>query len=534
MAAQEGIGQGEAARLIADELGLDTSVPRKLERKKLPKCPVNPKDPNENLAAHYCYQDVDGRELYYVLRYEKPGYQKDIRQGRYINKRMTFGLGGMKTTIYKLPEVLASPLVVVVEGENKVEALQDLGICATCNTGGAVNGNWKDKYSEYLRDKAVFILPDNDKIGHEHAERVAASVAPVAASVKVVELPGLPDKGDILDWLEVPGNDVERLRALMNDAPHWKLDKGSASDKSVAISLEDFVQMELRPREYVVYPVLPEQGTAMVFAYRGVGKTHFALAFAYAAASGSPLFGGQGGPKWFAPKTRRVLFVDGEMAQTDMQERLRSIVAGSTHACPPGNFKLITPDQLPPDELMPNLTTARGQQWLDHNLHGVELLVLDNLATLCGRSQENTGESWLPIQKWLLSLRRRGISVLLVHHAGKNGEQRDSSTKEDILDTSIRLRRPDDYMPEDGARFVVELTKARGICGPDAAPFEAALTKVDDKVTWTTKTLEEDDLMAVVELIKAGKSIRATAAELGVTPAMVQRRQKKAKNLGLL
>ena len=179
---------------------------------------------------------------------------------------------------------------------------------------------------------------------------------------------------------------------------------------------------------------------------------------------------------------------------------------------------------------MPNLATTKGQQWLERDLHGVELLVLDNLATLFGRQQENTAESWLPIQKWLLSLRRRGISVLIVHHAGKNGEQRDSSSKEDILDCSIRLRRPDDYMPEDGARFIVELTKARGIRGPDAAPFEAVLSTIDGKTEWTTKDMTKDLLSDVVRLMKEGVSTRKAADELGVhergTPMHLSEEQK--------
>ena len=62
VAAQEGIGQGEAARLIADELGLSSPAP--LARKELPKCPINPNNLNKNLTGHYCYKDSDGSELF--------------------------------------------------------------------------------------------------------------------------------------------------------------------------------------------------------------------------------------------------------------------------------------------------------------------------------------------------------------------------------------------------------------------------------------------------------------------------------------
>jgi putative DNA primase/helicase len=73
-------------------------------------------------------------------------------------------------------------------------------------------------------------------------------------------------------------------------------------------------------------------------------------------------------------------------------------------------------------------------------LDDVELLVLDNLSSLTAVIRDNDAESWNPIQEWLLRLRRRGTSVLIVHHAGKGGEQRGTSRREDVLDTSISLR----------------------------------------------------------------------------------------------
>jgi putative DNA primase/helicase len=78
----------------------------------------------------------------------------------------------------------------------------------------------------------------------------------------------------------------------------------------------------------------------------------------------------------------------------------------------------------------------------------LELVILDNLSTLT-TGRENEAESWLPVQQWALSLRRRGISVLLDHHAGRNGEQREASKREDVLDTMLTLRHPADYLTSD-------------------------------------------------------------------------------------
>jgi Protein of unknown function (DUF3489) len=69
-------------------------------------------------------------------------------------------------------------------------------------------------------------------------------------------------------------------------------------------------------------------------------------------------------------------------------------------------------------------------------------------------------------------LRRRGISVLIVHHAGKGGQQRGTTRREDVLDTSISLRHPADYSPVEGARFEIHLEKARGVRGRESVRGE--------------------------------------------------------------
>ena len=51
----------------------------------------------------------------------------------------------------------------------------------------------------------------------------------------------------------------------------------------------------------------------------------------------------------------------------------------------------------------------------------------------------------------------------------------------------IQLRRPNDYQPEQGARFEVHLTKARGILGDDARPFEANLIAEGNALHWRTR-----------------------------------------------
>ena len=292
-----------------------------------------------------------------------------------------------------------------------------------------------------------------------------------------------------------------------------------------AISMEEFLLSTLPERDYLLHPVIPEQGIVMLVAKRGIGKTFTALHMSLSVAGGLSLF------NWHAPKARRVLYVDGEMPAISMQERLAALATGM--AAPPHamqNFSIITPDiQSRP---MPDLATTYGQQALEPFLAGVDLLVLDNLATLCRTGKENESQSWTPMQTWLLDLRRRGMAVLLVHHAGKSGDQRGTSAREDIMDTVISLRRPTTYSVVEGARFEVHLTKARGIVGEDAMPFEVHLRSEGNQLIWDVNELVNVQAEQLKQLLAEGFSIRDCADEMGVSKSVVHRLKKKLEEGG--
>ena len=292
-----------------------------------------------------------------------------------------------------------------------------------------------------------------------------------------------------------------------------------------AISMEEFLSSTLPERDYLLHPVIPEQGIVMLVAKRGIGKTFAAVPISLSVAGGLSLF------NWHAPKARRVLYVDGEMPAISMQERLAALATGM--AAPPHamqNFSIITPDiQSRP---MPDLATTYGQQALEPFLAGVDLLVLDNLATLCRTGKENESQSWTPMQTWLLDLRRRGMAVLLVHHAGKSGDQRGTSAREDIMDTVISLRRPTTYSVAEGARFEVHLTKARGIVGEDAMPFEVHLRSEGNQLIWDVNELVNVQAEQLKQLLAEGFSIRDCADEMGVSKSVVHRLKKKLEEGG--
>lgn len=290
---------------------------------------------------------------------------------------------------------------------------------------------------------------------------------------------------------------------------------------------DTFLQMRLPERGYVLAPILPEKGLVMLYAKRGVGKTHVALGIAHAVAAGGGFL------KWHATKPRRVLHVDGEMPARMLQERLKAIEAG-VDCQPERSFLRILPLDSQDLGVSLNLANEDDQKKIEAQLGSAELLVIDNISTLVNGGKENDAESWNAMQAWLLQLRRRGVSVLLVHHAGRGDNARGTSKREDVLDTVIQLKQPDDYNPEEGARFEVHLTKARGVVGSDAAPFEACLSIDDGAAKWTVKDLSDVEADQIIRLKKEGLSIREIEDELGVSKSKVHRILKQMKESGRL
>ena len=294
-----------------------------------------------------------------------------------------------------------------------------------------------------------------------------------------------------------------------------------------AVDIGDFVTMDFPPREMMLGPVLPTQGLAMVYAPRGLGKTYFALSFAYAVASGGKFL------DWHAPEPRRVLYIDGEMPAALMKERLIQITDGAaSDIMHTGYLRIVTP-QLQKD-VTPDISTYEGQAMINALAADADLIVLDNLASLHLAGSENEGDSWLAVQSWLIGLRNSGRSVLIVHHSGKGGQQRGTSRREDVLDTVIALRRPSDYAPDQGARFEVHLEKARGIYGDDTLPFEASLLTVNGAAAWTTKPLVDVEKNRVIDRLRAGLSAREVAEEIGLTRYRVTLIRRDAIDSGAL
>ncbi|MFZ2445859.1 MAG: phage/plasmid primase, P4 family [Syntrophobacteraceae bacterium] len=125
----------------------------------------------------------------------------------------------MRRVVYRLPHVIPAEQVFVVEGEKDCDNLAALDITATTCPQGA--GKWRADYNEMFKGKSVYILPDNDEPGQNHAATVASGLVRYAKTVKIINLPDLKLKGDISDWLS-NGGTKDKLLDLAAQAAEFQ------------------------------------------------------------------------------------------------------------------------------------------------------------------------------------------------------------------------------------------------------------------------------------------------------------------------
>lgn len=253
------------------------------------------------------------------------------------------------------------------------------------------------------------------------------------------------------------------------------------------ISGPDFLSLDIPDRPMIMSPWLKEGSLTMITAARGIGKTWFELCLLTAITHGLPI------GNWKTMKPVPCLLVDGEMSVKDLQDRIKALFLGCGLPAPICPISVLSAEQTHQSgQPVPNLADSGFRDHLIEYLKksNIKVVIFDNLASLTPGLDENSKQDYDPINQFFLSIRFLGISVIIVHHTGKNAgktQNRGTSAHEDALDCSISLTRPSGYEPKDGCRFNVEFTKARGIAGNDLASFCFNLKEIAGVGnTWTT------------------------------------------------
>lgn len=263
-------------------------------------------------AAVYDYRDETGTVLYQAVRYDNP---KTFRQRRVMpDGSVSWGLDGVRLVLYRLPELLAADPVMtvfVVEGEKDVDRLIALDLVATTSAMGA--GKWRNEYAEMLRDRHVVVIPDNDRPGREHADDVVASLLGVAASVKLMPLDGLPEKGDVSDWIDAghTAYDLEVKAAEIDSM-------GKPRPEYPIRTLAELMAQEHVPNAQILEGLVWKGKIHWLFARAGTGKTVWSLVKGLHIAAGKPFCGRyvQQGP---------VLFISEDSPDSVIQEYIETL-----------------------------------------------------------------------------------------------------------------------------------------------------------------------------------------------------------------
>jgi putative DNA primase/helicase len=367
--------------------------------------------------ATYQYLDEAGRLVFEKLRY--PGKRFVLRRpdGKdgYIY-RLDEGL----KPLYRLPEVLVANYVFICEGEKDADNVRALNlgnreknwfVAATTNFDGA--GKWRDEYPVYFAGKSVVIFPDNDEPGRKHADQVAASVYRYTHRVKVVALPGLPDKGDVSDYLKT--HSPQDLIQQINATPGWVLSSTSGGPR-ILVPVPGFASSAREEIDWMVEGIIERGANGAIVAEPKVGKSWAAIDLALSLALGVGFLG------FRIPRPVKVAFVSREDNPSLTAWRIRHLFASKRSDNPnllETNLWINTRQQS--KQLLLDNAEQCTELIADLRLVKPEFLILDVLNTLHTRDENDNTEMRQVLSRLDEIQREVGCGIGMVHHYNKTG-----------------------------------------------------------------------------------------------------------------
>jgi hypothetical protein len=425
-------------------------------------------------VAHYDYLDENEVVVFRVTR--EPGKEfriwrpdgnggwipgiKDKQTEQYLVRLLPYNLPVLSETVEEF--------IYIVEGEKDADRLNGLGLAATCNPSGA--GKWKDEYSKYFKDRNVAILPDNDPCGRDHARAVAASLFSAgAADIRVVLLPGLPEKGDVSDWLEAGGTVSDLQMLVENVRPVTATD--------IRLDLKTIIPPDTPPRfrlvgaDDIIDSPSPSWLTedfftlaafVLLYGEPGSGKSFIALDLALSIQAGITW---QAGRRTTKPGT--VVYIAAE-GVGGLGNRIRAWKIGhSVDSFRNIWFLPTAPQLLDKDEIEGLIDTLCRLPELP------VLVIIDTLARTTVGGDENSARDMGEFVAAIDRIRAAfGCTVLVVHHATKEGKfERGSSALRGAADVVIKTSKK--------GKTEVVITCEKGKDFPEFDPFTVVLRQVE-------------------------------------------------------
>lgn len=356
------------------------------------------------------YTDEQGSPLFFVARFNQDNGEKTIRQCR--PDGLSWSVKGVRAVLYNLPEVINSPEIWIAEGEGCADAVTSLGFVGTTSPMGA--GKWPKLEEDHqigkpLHKKKVFILPDNDEPGRKHAGDIAQSLHG-KAQVFILELPGLPEKGDIADYLKQHGPDktAEDLARLAEQAKPWRPARPFFSARDLLNTSFE------RQKPIIGRGILPHGGHMLIAGETGVGKSLLRSELALHLVAGWSWLG------FDVSSAKRVAVFQYENPESTEQTRLRRMCQGlglNLHALPEN--ALIFADRRKRVNLSLKGDRARLLEMVKEC--EAEVIFYDCLSNLWA-GDENKNMQLREIVDVLSDVNAEaGTACILIHHFNKGG-----------------------------------------------------------------------------------------------------------------
>lgn len=381
-----------------------------------------------NITATYDYHDEDENLLYQVVRIEEPGRPKTFRQRRparpgddpaKVRDGWVWSVRDCRLVPYRLPQLIEAlgfeSTVFIVEGEKDVDNLARHGVPATTNPMGA--GKWPESFAEIFRGGDIVIIPDNDAPGREHRDLVAASLVGVARSVRILGLPGVGEKGDVSEWIEKCGGNVDRLYDLVEQrARPWN----PGTDFQSRFQAVPWRQLDDPgpEHEWLIKGWLTRGERSMCAGPSQSGKSFLVLDIALAVARGIP---------WQGCRTLRggVVYQAGEGGR-GIKKRLRAY--RSFHGLTTGDdlpFVLLpAPVDLHASDDQATALIREIRHWALTFPVPLELVVIDTLSAATPGANENASEDMSRVLARCARIAEETHAhVCLVHHMNAEGNR---------------------------------------------------------------------------------------------------------------
>lgn len=378
------------------------------------------------LTKTYDYRDTEGQLRYQVCRYDwivAPSVNPKGREKTFVQRvpdaakpgGWSYKTKGVTWLPYRLPELVQDVAngrpIFIVEGEKKVDMLREIGVPATTNHGGA--GKFPEDLAIYFSDAQVVVLPDNDTPGHDHAGLIARRLEGVARSIKVIDIPGLPPKGGVDDWLPAGGS-AEALYDLLDSAAR-PLEAAPFRSSFGAVQWADF-DAAGQTYDYLIKGVLTRGEMSMLLGESQSGKSFLAIDIAMAVARGTGFFG---------HKVRRggIIYQAGESALGVRRRRFPAYRQHYHCAAEPLPVVLLErPLDLYTNDEHVDLFIEECRHWGQQFNLPLELIVIDTFNKATPGANENDGKDMGTVLARCDRIRREtGAHVMLVHHLNAGG-----------------------------------------------------------------------------------------------------------------